>query len=136
MIESYVLFIDGDMLSGSVVHMAFMISNRGYQSSWFARKVSHKVWPEVASIGAGKLGEVHSHKGTRGKTFFALTCYSRSVRARKVPKTLKKCLDRIEIPKDELIAFVLKGFSFLNARERDTILDVLDKSERRFVVFT
>ena len=135
MIESYVMFIDGDMLSGPVVHMAFMISNRGYRSSWFAREVSRQAWPEVANVGVGKLGEVHSHKGIEGKTFFALTCYSRSIRARRVPNTLKKCIEKIELPKNELIAFVLKGFPFLRVREKDAILDVLEKSKRRFVIF-
>ena len=131
--------VSGDIFMAPQKHIAFAVNTQGHNDAGFAGQVSSRIWPELASTGGNKLGEVLTHKnGT--KTFHALVCHSLDSGGwNDTPRVARECLDKIDAPADEEIAVVLMGsgpVGTIQGADVNTILAGMEQSKRKLVVYT
>ena len=131
--------VRGDIFTASQKHIAFAVNTQGYNDAGFAGQVSGGIWPELANTGGNQLGEVLAHKAG-AKTYYALVCHSLDRGGwRDTPRIARECLDKITVPKNEVIAIVLMGsgpIGVAQGADVEAILASMEQSKKKLVVYT
>src|SRR5438445_3318761 len=100
----------GNVITGSERHVAFAVNSEGYNDVGLAGNIAYQYWPEFASTGAIRMGEILS-KDTGNKVFHALVVHSRlrSGGWKDAPRHIEACFNKLQIPDDEEVASVAMG---------------------------
>lgn len=132
--------VKGDILESPHKHIAFAINTEGINDSGFAGLVARRFWPELAYIGASKLGTVLTKTILSGPTFHALVCHSLAAGGWDgTPEHVTRCLDTLSVPEGETVAIVGIGtgpVGRLGGADADAIREGIARSETQCAVYT
>ncbi len=64
----------GDVVTGPERHVAFAVNSEGHNDAGLAGNIAYNYWPELASTGAIRMGEILS-KDAGNKVFHALVVH-------------------------------------------------------------
>lgn len=132
--------VRGDIFKSSHKHIAFAVNTEGFNDAGFAGQVASRYWRELANTGKKQLGEVLTR--TAGdKTFYAIVCHALNAKEgwHYTAVTVEKCLDRIEVPKDETVGVVLMGGGMvgqMSGADVFAILGGMARAKRKVMVYT
>lgn len=127
----------GDIIAGSERHMAFAINSEGHNDAGLAGNVAYNFWPELASTGPIRMGEILS-KNTGSKVFHALVVHSLTEGWDESPKHIETCFNQLDVPTDEEIASVAIGagmIGLLSGADPAANLDAMERSDKSIVVY-
>lgn len=125
-----------DIMGGGDKRIAFAVNTEGYNDAGFAGMISERFWPELACIGACKLGTVLSKTTDSGLMLYALVCHSLRNGWMDQTNTIKKCFDSIE--GDEPIASISIGtglIGILSGADFKQIRRGMELSNKKIILY-
>lgn len=129
--------VRGDIIASAHKHIAFAVNAEGDNDAGFSGLVLSHFWPELASTGGNKLGDVIS-KRCGDRTFHALVCYDFYATGwTRTPELVQACLDRLDIPDTQTIGIVLVGSGMvgqMGGADVYSILGGIARSNKRVVI--
>lgn len=131
--------IQGDILESPHKHIVFAVNTQGFNDAGFAGLVACRYWPELANTGPQEIGTVLS-KEADGRVFHAVVCHSLSGEPgwSKTPETVRRCLDELDVPEDEVVGAVLMGagmIGMMSGANPHTIHNAMNASQRQLKVY-
>ena len=127
----------GDVLTSPERHVAFAINTEGHNDAGLAGNISDHFWPELASTGPIRMGEILS-KDLGYKVFHALVVHSLIDGWSDTPQHIEACFNELEIPTDEEIASVAIGAVLVGALSGANTHDnlaAMDRSNKSIVIY-
>src|SRR5574344_315110 len=124
-----------DILKGEEHHIAFAVNTEGVNDSGFAGIIARRYWPELAYVGASKLGTVIA-KEVEGIHFYALVCHSLEKGWKQQTSIICQCFDAIDT--DEVIASISIGTGFIGVVLGANFYDIkagMEQSKKRIVLY-
>lgn len=127
----------GDVIAGSERHVAFAVNSEGHNDAGLAGNIAYKFWPELASTGAIRMGEILS-KDTGNKTFHALVVHSLREGWDDAPRHIEACFNELQIPTDEEVASVAMGagmIGMMSGANPAENLAAMERSDKSIVIY-
>lgn len=127
----------GDVITGPERHVAFAVNTEGHNDAGLAGNISSKFWPELASTGPMRMGEILS-KDTGSKVFHALVVHSLREGWEGAPDHIESCFNDLQIPTDEEVASVAMGagmIGILSGANPAENLAAMERSTRDIVIY-
>ena len=127
----------GDVVTGSERHVAFAVNSEGHNDAGLAGNISYNFWPELASTGPIRMGEILS-KDTGKKVFHALVVHSLTEGWEDAPQYIEACFNELQIPTDEEVASVAMGagmIGMLSGANPAENLAAMERSNKSIVVY-
>lgn len=133
----------GDILAGKEAHVAFGISTEGKQlncGGFSGVLISKGIWPELATIGGLKLGQVISREDLKtGRIYHAMAVHSFGGNGwGNSPAAVLEALSKIPAPTSTTIAMVEIGTGSAGksaGADAAAIRAAMQKSARRVVLY-
>ena len=127
----------GNVMTGPERHVAFAVNSEGQNDAGLAGNISCQLWPELASVGALRMGEILS-KDIGSKVFHALVVYSFAEGWDAAPRHIEACFNELQIPTDEEVASVAMGagmIGLLSGANPAENLAAMERSDKRIVIY-
>ena len=127
----------GDIVTGSERHVAFTVNSEGQNDAGLAGRISNNFWPELASTGPMRMGEILS-KDTGKKVFHALVVHSLIEGWENAPPYIEVCFNKLQIPTDEEVASVAIGsgmIGMLSGANPEKNVAAMDRSNKSIVIY-
>lgn len=127
----------GDVVTGSERHVAFAVNTEGHNDAGLAGNIAYQYWPELASTGAIRMGEILS-KDTGKKMFHALIVHSLKDGWSEAPQYIEACFNELQVATDEEIASVAMGagmIGMLSGANPEENLAAMERSNKSIVIY-
>lgn len=129
----------GDVIQGPERHVAFAVNSLGINTNGLAGDIADRFWPEIEDMGRVRMGEMLS-KDCGQKVFHALVVHAPGSEGgwSEAPLHIETCLNRLEVPDDELIASVAMGagmVGMMTGANPGANLAAMARSEKKIVVY-
>lgn len=131
--------IRGDIFESPHKHIIFAVNTEGFNDAGFAGLVAYRYWPELANTGPQIIGTVLS-KESDERVFHAVVCHSLSGEPgwNQAPETVRRCLDELDVPEEEVVGAVLVGaglIGMMSGANPHAIHDAMNNSNRQLKVY-
>lgn len=131
--------VQGDIFKSDHKHIMFAVNTEGANDAGFAGAVSHRYWPELATIGNTPNGTVRS-KRVGERTFYAVTCHSLRDQNGwlETSEVVYRALNELDIPPDDIVGVVAIGAGMIGAMtgaDPGAIIEGMDRSNKNVIVY-
>lgn len=127
----------GDVITGPERHVAFAVNSEGHNDAGLAGNIAFNFWPELASTGPIRMGEILS-KDTGKKVFHALVVHSLTEGWEEAPRHIEACFNELRIPTDEEVASVAMGagmIGMLSGANPAENLAAMERSNKSIIIY-
>lgn len=127
----------GDVITCSERHVAFAVNSEGFNDAGLAGNIAYNFWPELASTGPIRMGEILS-KDTGKKVFHAFVVHSLREGWKDAPRHIEACFNELQIPTEEEIASVAMGagmIGMMSGANPAENLAAMERSDKRIVIY-
>lgn len=127
----------GDVVAGPERHVAFAINSEGHNDAGLAGNIAYNFWPELASTGPIRMGEILS-KDTGKKFFHAMVVHSLTEGWGEAPGHIEACFNELQVATDEEIASVAMGagmIGMLSGANPAENLAAMERSNKSIVIY-
>jgi hypothetical protein len=127
----------GNVITGPERHVAFAVNSEGHNDAGLAGNIAYNFWPELASTGPIRMGEILS-KDVGRKCFHAMVVHSLKEGWAEAPDHIEACFNELHVPTDEEIASVAMGagmIGILSGANPAENLAAMERANKKIVLY-